>query len=163
LEKAVGSLPWGLAGGWDAWGKGKGMAGKGTGSGPPASTGQTYVGTLKSFNEVNNYGFISCDEVKAKHGNDTFVHGRSLANLNAEIGTRLEFELGISTRGQPQAMDVRLEGQPAPSKEPAAKKPRTEESPFQDFSSFKPRTQSDIEDIDPAVAMTTDLNVLLGD
>jgi len=146
---------WG--GSWDEWGYGKGKgiekgAGKATGNGPPTSTGKVYMGALKYFSEANNYGFIDCEEVKIEHGNDTFVHGRSLQNLDATIGTRLEFELGISAKGQPQAMNVRLEGGVAPApafEEPAFKKARTESQNSQGY-----QQKGNGEDID--------LGVLLG-
>merc|ERR1711920_867019 len=94
----------------------------------PTNTGKVHVGVLKSFNEMNNYGFISCDEVHAEHGSDTFVHGKMLQHLSCAPGTRLEFDLGISAKGQPQAMNIRFEGQPCPEPshedEPEAKKAR---------------------------------------
>merc|ERR1712039_257260 len=62
------------------------------------------MGTLKSFNSNNNYGFIVCAEVMAEYGNDTFVHGKELKGCN--VGDTLVFEVGVSSKGQPQAMNV---------------------------------------------------------
>merc|ERR1712224_290418 len=62
------------------------MAGKkgdgGGGGGKPTPTGEAFMGSVKSFNEVNNYGFIACEEVKATYGCDVFVHGKELAGQN---------------------------------------------------------------------------------
>jgi len=95
--------------GWgdDGWGGcGKGGKSKGGGGGPPTATGRICFGTVKSWNEANNYGFIECEEVKNEYGNDVFVHGRNFENLTLSVGMCLQFEVAVSAKGQPQALNV---------------------------------------------------------
>lgn len=108
----------GWDGGWggDAWGGGKGKA-KGESGPPPAATGETFVGIIKSFNEKTNYGFIACDEVKAKYGGDCFCNGRHLEGH--AVGEMIEFDVGVNKGGQPQVLSMR-----PLSEDPAAKRPR---------------------------------------
>jgi len=107
-----GGDPWGK-GGWGGWGGDKGGFGKGCkgkggggGGGPPTATGKICVGTVKSFNEASNFGFIECDEIKQEYGNDVFVHGRNFTHLQISVGQCLQFEVGVSSKGQPQALNV---------------------------------------------------------
>ncbi|CAK0860711.1 unnamed protein product [Prorocentrum cordatum] len=126
-------------GGGKGWGggygksKGKGKKGGGGGGGgggaPPTPTGEAFTGTIKSFNEAYNYGFVDCPEVKEAYGNDVFLHGKELSGQG--IGDTVYFELGVSAKGQPQAMNVQsvdANGNPVPAGEkagqPAAKKAR---------------------------------------
>jgi len=92
-------------GGKGSFGKGK-EKGSGTGAGPPMPTGKQCTGVLRSFNVDNNYGFIDCEEVKAEYGCDCFVHGRAFKDFGAEVGTVVNFEVGVSAKGQPQALNV---------------------------------------------------------
>jgi len=119
-------------GGGKSKGKGKkgGGGGGGGGGAPPTPTGEAFTGTIKSFNEAYNYGFIDCTEVKEAYGNDVFLHGKELSGQS--IGDTVYFELGVNTKGQPQAMNVLsldAAGNPVAALEgkvsqPAAKKPR---------------------------------------
>merc|ERR1740138_534742 len=101
----------GMGGGWGGakgsqgakGGGAKGKGGKG-GGGKPQGTGKSYTGTVKSFNETNNYGFIDCPEVKAEYGFDVFTHGKELQGH--PVGSAVYFELGLSNKGQPQALNV---------------------------------------------------------
>lgn len=70
------------------------------------TTGKMYAGIVKSFNENNNYGFIECEEVKAEYGNDVFVHGKSLEGKSLSIGQIVHFEVAVSAKGQPQALNI---------------------------------------------------------
>eukprot|EP00929_Paragymnodinium_shiwhaense_P081545 TRINITY_DN426_c0_g1_i1.p1 TRINITY_DN426_c0_g1~~TRINITY_DN426_c0_g1_i1.p1 ORF type:complete len:381 (+),score=144.36 TRINITY_DN426_c0_g1_i1:95-1237(+) len=96
-----------MGGGGSPYGKGKGK-GKGSGGGgegkKPTGTGQHLTGTVKSFNPMNNYGFIECAEVKQMYGSDVFCGGPILSNFYP--GSSVRFELGMNDKGQPQAMDV---------------------------------------------------------
>jgi len=135
--KGWGGDQWGKGGGWDkgGWGKGfdKGGKGKGGGGGggPPTSTGKMAVGVIKSFNEMNNYGFIECEEVKNEYGADVFVHGRGLPQgLTVTTGQNVQFEVGVNAAGKPQAINVQVldeSGVPmaAASEEPPTKIQRT--------------------------------------
>merc|ERR1712232_663726 len=62
---------------------GKGPYGGGGGGGgkKPQGTGQFLAGTVKSFNAMQNYGFISSDDVKTMYGSDVFCGGNDLANF----------------------------------------------------------------------------------
>mmetsp|Transcript_18258 Transcript_18258/g.49061 ORF Transcript_18258/g.49061 Transcript_18258/m.49061 type:complete len:478 (-) Transcript_18258:135-1568(-) len=123
-DSGFGGSDWGC-GGWDGgcsgcckgMGGGKGKLG-GSGS-KPVSTGEFFVGTVKSFNEGNNYGFIVADEVTAKYGHDAFVHGKEIPEELRVQGTIVYFECGVSTKGQPQAMNVQS---PEVLSEPAPKR-----------------------------------------
>merc|ERR1719158_744029 len=121
-------------GGDDWYGKGGDKGGKGKtkggGGGPPEPTGKMYTGTLKSFNDLNNYGFIECPEVRVEYGNDVFAHGKMLQPIGVQVGQVVYFELGISSKGQPQAINVSLADG---NGEPAAKKQKLEE---QDWSQY---------------------------
>lgn len=83
------------------WGGGGG----GGPAGKPTSTGEAFVGTMKSFNQASNYGFIECPEVKEVYGFDVFVHGKEVQE-GQNIGDQVYFELGISSKGQPQALNL---------------------------------------------------------
>eukprot|EP00913_Durusdinium_trenchii_P026158 g24539.t2 len=67
----------------------------------PTPTGEFFTAEFKTFNEQNGWGFVGCDELRARFGSDVFAHNRELVNAGAPI---------ISV-------------------EPAAKKPRLEEAP----------------------------------
>ena len=62
-------------------------------------------GTVKWYDEVKGYGFITSDIGKK----DIFVHGSNVNNLEKalETGDRVEYEIGEGPKG-PQAKDVRL-------------------------------------------------------
>lgn len=106
--------------------KGNGGRGKGGWSGggasrpiaKPTPTGKAYTGVIKSFNEANNYGFIECEEVKAEYGFDVFVHGKELCGQM--VGETVYFEVGVSNKGQPQALNV--QSMDAAGVEPPVKK-----------------------------------------
>lgn len=102
-------------------GKTKGKGGGGGGGVAPTSTGESFIGTIKSFNEANNYGFIACDEVAAQYGGvDVFFHGKQLNGCS--VGEMVEFDVGLNQKGQPQAIGIR--GEHSLSEDPAAKRPK---------------------------------------
>merc|ERR1719163_1551732 len=70
----------------------------------PEETGEYMTGTVKSFNWDNNYGFIACDEAKAKYGGDVFVIGNELGDF--DVGAQIMFQVGVNAEGKPQAIDV---------------------------------------------------------
>merc|ERR1711957_233509 len=129
---------WGPCGGADWSGKGMCKGGcKGGKSGkPPAAptpTGKMAMGVVKSFNTLNEYGFIECDETKAEYGNDVFVHGSNLGGLQLCVGQVVQFEVALNSRRKPQAVNIvvmeGMEGAEGLSAEPAAKKQRLAEFP----------------------------------
>jgi len=125
-------------------GKGKGMAQEGPGKGgsfggsfgggkgkpgaPPEPTGRVCSGMVKSFNEVNNYGFIECEEIKNEYGLDVFMHGKEFTGY--QVGEWVYFEVAISTKGQPQAVNLRKYDQG----EPPAKRQRVSEAPTDNYA-----------------------------
>jgi len=81
---------------------------KGAGGPPPKHTGETFLGIIKSYNDKNAFGFIQSDEVQARYGGDCFFPGRFVQeNPGLSVGDMVEFDLGISSKGQPQAIAVR--------------------------------------------------------
>lgn len=79
-------------------------------AGPPVPTGERFFGVVKSFHQLNNYGFIVCSEVYNRYGRDVFVHGRQCSEDAAnwlQIGTTVSFQLALNSQGCPQALEVR--------------------------------------------------------
>eukprot|EP00933_Yihiella_yeosuensis_P084253 TRINITY_DN9867_c0_g2_i2.p1 TRINITY_DN9867_c0_g2~~TRINITY_DN9867_c0_g2_i2.p1 ORF type:complete len:287 (+),score=69.29 TRINITY_DN9867_c0_g2_i2:71-931(+) len=75
-----------------------------------------YNGFIKSFNDKNGYGFISCDDLKADgYNNDCFLHHAQLGGF--EVGAEVLFTAFLNGKGQPQAKNLRAVG--------GAKRPRT--------------------------------------
>lgn len=104
-------------------GRGKNWAGGGSGPrGKPTPTGQAYTGVIRSFNEANRYGFIECEEVKAEYGFDAFLHGKELCGQ--AVGDTVYFEVGVNSKGQPQALNVQSVDPAAIAMEPSPKKLR---------------------------------------
>lgn len=81
--------------------------GKGKKGGVPHldSTGETYIGIIKSFNEKTNYGFIACDEIQTEYGSDCFCAGRYMNGHS--VGDTVEFDVAVTPQGKPQAVAVR--------------------------------------------------------
>merc|ERR1711937_630443 len=71
----------------------------------PTATGETYAGVVKSFSETNNYGFVSSEEVSILYGGDCFASGKVLAGW--PVGSEIEFDVGLSKAGKPQAIAIR--------------------------------------------------------
>jgi len=69
----------------------------------------TYTGMIKSFNEANGYGFISCEDLKKEgYHNDVFLHH---AQLNGnQVGSEVVFAVFLNAKGQPQAKDLEATG-----------------------------------------------------
>eukprot|EP00928_Gymnodinium_smaydae_P009920 TRINITY_DN1371_c0_g1_i1.p1 TRINITY_DN1371_c0_g1~~TRINITY_DN1371_c0_g1_i1.p1 ORF type:complete len:569 (+),score=110.55 TRINITY_DN1371_c0_g1_i1:56-1762(+) len=95
---------------------GKAMQGKNVaGSGKmPDLTGRVCQGTLKSFNHINNYGFLACEELQQEYGCDVFVHGAEAADL--PLGIAVSFDLALNSKGKPQALNLRPVGSERPAK-----------------------------------------------
>lgn len=64
-------------------------------------------GVLKSFSNHNGYGFIMCPELRNAYGRDVFVHAAELPN-EVDCGAELTFTVGLNSKGQPQAHNVKL-------------------------------------------------------
>merc|ERR1711920_513378 len=61
-----------------------------------------YMGTLKSINAKNGYGFISCDETKALYNRDVYIDNDLLKPL-AAVGDQLRFTVTLNAKGHPKA------------------------------------------------------------
>lgn len=88
--------------------KGKGEKGDGKGEFFDINAAEvigTYTGWVKSFNENNGYGFISCEDLKKEgYNNDVFLHH---AQLNGnQVGSEVSFAVFLNAKGQPQAKDL---------------------------------------------------------
>jgi len=72
-----------------------------------------YTGFVKSFSDINGYGFISSPEVKEKYNMDVFVHQHEVAKLTGlaglPLGTTISFIIVLNPKGQPQARNLRYE------------------------------------------------------
>ncbi|CAK9027184.1 CSD domain-containing protein [Durusdinium trenchii] len=96
----------------------------------PTPTGEFFTAEFKTFNEQNGWGFVGCDELRARFGSDVFAHNRELVNVPVKaVGEVIYFELGMTEDGKPQVLNAQPAGAPIISVEPAAKKPRLEEAP----------------------------------
>ncbi|CAE7222227.1 unnamed protein product [Symbiodinium sp. CCMP2592] len=62
------------------------------------------VGTLKSYNVRNGYGFLECRQAKQDWGVDVFIHKNNVPTPWL-LGQPVEFAVQVNTRGQPQAYD----------------------------------------------------------
>jgi len=78
-----------------------------------------YVGSLKSFNSRNGFGFLECIQATADWGQDVFIHKNYVPNP-WNCGQPVEFAVTVNNRGQPQAVDVNwLPKLPSQHKAPA--------------------------------------------
>lgn len=90
-------------------GGGKASGGKGGGARPGGGPdvadvlGQM-IGTLKSFNDKNGYGFISCPEVEDMGHKDVFLHHAQKGDF--VVGDEVQFEAYLNKKGQVQARDL---------------------------------------------------------
>eukprot|EP00746_Dinoflagellata_sp_MGD_P009073 gnl/MRDRNA2_/MRDRNA2_118310_c0_seq1.p2 gnl/MRDRNA2_/MRDRNA2_118310_c0~~gnl/MRDRNA2_/MRDRNA2_118310_c0_seq1.p2 ORF type:complete len:261 (-),score=57.04 gnl/MRDRNA2_/MRDRNA2_118310_c0_seq1:36-818(-) len=100
--------------------KGKGKSKTPANEGEPLEgLGEYYTGIVKSFNHQTNFGFIDCEETHEVYGCDVFCRGKEIGHL--DFGTTVTFELALSSKGQPQAMNVEVaEG----VEQPPAKRPK---------------------------------------
>lgn len=87
------------------------------------STGETHAGKLVRFNEPGNFGFINSPELESRFRSDVLCLGKS---PNLGIGDDVMFELVISTKGEPQAINLRRLQESLDFVEPSLKRPRLE-------------------------------------
>jgi len=67
-----------------------------------------YRGQIKSFSEMDGYGFISNNELKLKYGGDIFLHKNQFfsSTTDLNIGDYVFFKLEVNPSGKPQARDI---------------------------------------------------------
>jgi len=82
-----------------------GKGGRSPGGGPDVADvlGQM-LGTLKSFNDKNGYGFISCPEAEEMGHKDVFLHHAQKGDF--VVGDEVQFEGYLNKKGQVQARDL---------------------------------------------------------
>mmetsp|Transcript_76148 Transcript_76148/g.199723 ORF Transcript_76148/g.199723 Transcript_76148/m.199723 type:complete len:344 (+) Transcript_76148:86-1117(+) len=89
--------------------KGKGKAKESSSGGAardPPPPDKEFKGSLKSRSEKNGYGFITCGEAKDLYERDVWVDGDALPQ-DVKEGDKLSFNVGLSIKGHPQAMNVK--------------------------------------------------------
>eukprot|EP00746_Dinoflagellata_sp_MGD_P147859 gnl/MRDRNA2_/MRDRNA2_80170_c0_seq2.p1 gnl/MRDRNA2_/MRDRNA2_80170_c0~~gnl/MRDRNA2_/MRDRNA2_80170_c0_seq2.p1 ORF type:complete len:400 (-),score=84.42 gnl/MRDRNA2_/MRDRNA2_80170_c0_seq2:16-1215(-) len=63
-----------------------------------------YVGVVKSFSPKTGFGFISCPDLFASFGRDTFVHHKQVEGFN--VGDTVAFTQVFNKEGHPQAIEL---------------------------------------------------------
>merc|ERR1719494_1775576 len=78
--------------------------------------GARFKGFVRSFSQVNGFGFVGGDEITQTFGKDVFLHFRELQQIMGGIqkptipsGTWVTFTVTMNQKGQPQARDVQFE------------------------------------------------------
>lgn len=77
--------------------------------------GRRFRGFVRSFSQINGFGFVGSDEITQTFGKDAFLHFRELQTVMGQekptipSGTWLTFTITINQKGQPQARDVQFE------------------------------------------------------
>merc|ERR1719215_2295125 len=100
----------------------------------PVTTGAARIGTVKTFNTANNYGFLDCPELKEEFGMDVYCPGEYLKDKWK--GQKVMFEVSINKRGQPQAVDVRVVDIETVPSEPVFKAPKLSWPTFETMQSL---------------------------
>eukprot|EP00928_Gymnodinium_smaydae_P005580 TRINITY_DN1189_c0_g2_i2.p2 TRINITY_DN1189_c0_g2~~TRINITY_DN1189_c0_g2_i2.p2 ORF type:complete len:173 (-),score=51.16 TRINITY_DN1189_c0_g2_i2:144-590(-) len=63
-----------------------------------------FIGTIKSFSEWKNYGFITCPEL-ASYGGDVFLHGNMKKGYRQ--GQTVKFTAVVTKEGKVNAIDLK--------------------------------------------------------
>jgi cold shock CspA family protein len=63
------------------------------------------IGTIKSFSEKNNYGFIECSEVTEAGYGDVFLHGDMKKGY--QQGHKVKFDCILNAKGKPVAINLK--------------------------------------------------------
>lgn len=69
-----------------------------------AEMGDRFVGTIRSFEERNGYGFIDCEKAKEMFKSDVYIHRQQMHRLS--VGDVVNFTIYRNKTGQPQAREV---------------------------------------------------------
>lgn len=70
----------------------------------PGVTDSRHVGTIYSFDQVKNFGFIKCPTLYGVFNRDVFLHRAQLGNFT--LGSTVEFGVFLNKNGHPQAKDL---------------------------------------------------------
>jgi len=77
--------------------------------------GRRFKGFVRSFSQINGFGFVGGDEITQNFGKDAFLHFRELQGVMGQekptipSGTWLTFTVTMNQKGQPQARDIQFE------------------------------------------------------
>lgn len=80
--------------------------------------GQTFQGTVKSWNEDKGFGFLEGGDIREIFGKDIFLHRRELQGKQVSVGDQVEFQVAIDDKGQPVAKTGSAEAGYAAVKDP---------------------------------------------
>ena len=97
-------------------------------------------GTVKFFNELKNFGFITGDD-----GKNYFVHRSALKEgVSIKEGDRVSFKAVEGDKG-PKAEEVEKigEGAEAPKEEPKEEEPVEEEAPAEEAPAEEPEEEAE--------------------
>jgi len=64
-----------------------------------------FIGTIKSFGEKKNYGFIECADITAVGYGDVFLHGDMKKGY--QQGQKVKFTCVLNAEGKPHAKDLK--------------------------------------------------------
>jgi len=74
--------------------------------------GHRFQGVVKSYSQINGYGFIGGDQVTQHIGKDIFLHQREITEVtgvqepHVPVGVTCSFTVNITPKGQPQAREL---------------------------------------------------------
>jgi len=68
--------------------------------------GEEMTGAIKSFDDLQGYGFIASIHATAKWGRDIFLHRKQLGDF--KVGDVVELNVKINGKGHPQAFKLRM-------------------------------------------------------
>merc|ERR1719193_1567022 len=78
--------------------------------------GHRFRGFVRSFSQVNGFGFVGGDDITQTFGKDVFLHFRELQQIMGGMdkptipsGTWVTFTVTLNQKGQPQARDIQFE------------------------------------------------------
>jgi len=77
--------------------------------------GHRFYGVVKTYSQINGYGFIGGDQVTQHIGKDIFLHQREVSEVtgvpepHVPTGTVVSFTVNITPKGQPQARELMFE------------------------------------------------------
>lgn len=62
------------------------------------------IGTIKSFDKLQGYGFVSCPEINESHARDAFLHESQIKGFKP--GDHVAFSMRLNDQGNPQAYNL---------------------------------------------------------
>jgi len=92
---------------------------------------QSFVGTIKQYDQEKGWGFIVCDETRQLYDKDIFMHRNELSGYVPQVGEIVQFTVQISPQGRPEATTVVMNpGSESGAMGPAMGGPIVEGSPY---------------------------------